>query len=161
MNRKQIIAPTDDEMYKKFSRPGDTGRGVWYLLMLKAAHSTSNTDRLSICNDLRLFCDWFGCGECRGHCKDYTTKNPPENHIKSEKELFNYIVTFMNAVNHRLGKPGYDKNYLFAMVTVKEFKPCEKDCGNKNAVSTPKRQEPSVTPSQTPGRNIRTLYLHN
>lgn len=122
------VAPPEHPMYN-WSDPKRVGPGAWYLFMLMSCQSKSKNERLWVCTQIRLFCDFFKCGECNGHCHNYITAHPPEDAIETEYGLFDWVVVFMNAVNTRLGKPTYDRDILFQTFTIQEFKFCDKDCG--------------------------------
>lgn len=50
------------------------------------------------------------CKECSQHCLDYVKSNPP--HVQSKNNLIDWVYTFHNEVNIRLGKPHYSKQDL-------------------------------------------------
>lgn len=127
------FAPPDSPMYD-WSNPKRVGPGVWYMFMLMSRYAEDKAERAWICAQIRLFCDHFKCGDCSGHCKKYIEQHPPECSINSKYGLFHWVVTFMNAVNKRLGKPLYDENILFRIFDEPEFKFCSADC---NASKTP------------------------
>lgn len=124
----QQVAPPSHPMYN-FSDPKRVGPGTWYMFMLMSANAKTRGERVAVCNHIRLFCEFFKCSECSGHCKKYIEENNPEETICSERGLFDWVVTFMNAVNYRLGKPAYDKDTLYRMVTEKGLNVCTSDCG--------------------------------
>lgn len=130
----QKIASGDHPMYN-FSKPKRTGPGVWYMFMLMSAHAKTPAEMISVCNHIRLFCDFFGCGECSGDCKIYISKNSPEDSIGTDRGLFDWVVEFMNAVNYKLGKPGYNKDILYRMVTEKGINFCEGDCNGDKKIA--------------------------
>jgi hypothetical protein len=123
---------SDEHPMYNWSNPKRVGPGAWYMFMLMSCHAKTKSERLWVCNQIRLFCDFFKCGECNGHCDEYIQNNPPEDKLEGEYELFEWIVNFMNAVNARLHKDLYDINILFRTFTEQEFKLCEAGCGQSS-----------------------------
>lgn len=126
----QRLAPQSHPMYN-WSDPKRIGPGAWYMFMITAIHAKTRSERATVCNSIRLFCDFFGCKECSGHCKEYIEENPPEVAISSQRSLFDWIVTFMNSVNHRNKKPAYDKEYLYNLLTDSSIPVCGTNCGGE------------------------------
>jgi len=126
------VAPPDHPMYN-WSNPKRVGPGVWYMFMLMSCHAETMEQRVWVCSQIHLFCDYFKCGECNGHCHEYIANKPPENSAETKDELFDWVVTFMNAVNKRIGKPTYDRNILFKTFTEQGFNFCDSDCDKKEA----------------------------
>ena len=135
-NSKPKVAPPDSEMYN-WSDPRRVGPGVWYMFMLMSCHAQDTTQKAWVCAQIRLFCDYFKCGDCSGHCKEYLNNFPPEEAIKRKEKhaLFKWAVTFMNAVQFRLGKPIYDYKIMKKLFTKQEFKFCTADCGQSKPPS--------------------------
>jgi len=120
-----------------FSNPKRVGPGTWMMFMIMSANSEqSQSSRLWVCKQIRLFVDYFGCGECVPHARRKLEEDPPENYISSNRELFGWVVGFMNSVNVRLGKKEYDEEVLWERFSSKEFKTCNSGCGSR------KKEEP-------------------
>lgn len=122
------------EAYKKrqydFSDPARFGRGAW-LTFLNGALEADNVkeELLFVCRLMRRFCRYCKCGDCHGHCTDYIGQRPPEEAASSSRELFNYIVSFMSAVNVRTGRPPYDAEILYNLLTDQKMAVCTAACG--------------------------------
>lgn len=138
----QELAPPDHPMYN-WANPKRVGPGSWYIFMLSAYISDTQEKRAQTCLLIRSFCDHFKCGECSGHCKAYVETHPPEMASSSPRLLFDWIITFLNAVNHRQGKPAYDANLMWEMFDKKEFKFCNADC-DKTTPAAPKTYKRNV-----------------
>lgn len=52
-------------------------------------------------------CHNLPCSECKGHCAEYVTNNPPN--LLSSCALQTWWFNFHNEVNKRLGKPIFTK----------------------------------------------------
>lgn len=168
---EQLIAPADHPMYN-WSKPGRVGPGSWYTFLLSAYISDTPEKRTQTCDLIRAFCDHFKCGDCSGHCKKYVEANPPELACKTPRTLFNWIITFMNAVNYRLTKPGYDDGIMWQLFDSKEFHFCNKDCDGKKEVpgdsvrtdhieKTYKRNVPSRFAQTIPREQSRVSFSRN
>lgn len=122
------------EAYKKrqydFSDPARFGRGAW-LTFLNAALEADDVkeELLFVCRIIRRFCRYCKCGDCHGHCTNYLSQRPPEQAATSSRELFNYIVAFMSAVNVRTGRPPYDAEILYGLFTDQKLAVCTAGCG--------------------------------
>lgn len=112
-----------------YSDPNRLGRGVWYMWMIMSVEAQNKEERLVACRFMRGFCYKFKCGKCHGHCNKYFTDNPPEDHVETTDMLFDWIVKFMSAVNVRTGRPPYDRNILYKIVSDEDFMVCSEDCG--------------------------------
>lgn len=134
MAQSRIEKSSDHPMYN-WSNPKRVGPGTWYMFMLMSCHAKDKLARVWVCSQIRLFCDYFKCGDCSGHCHKYINEHPPEAAVEGEYELFDWVVTFMNAVNARLGKPLYDRNILLKTFTQQEFKVCDSYCSEKKAAA--------------------------
>jgi len=102
-NNQQIIPNTYSKSFP--SCPNKTGPGLWFMLTIMALHANTSEDEEYFIRNLRLLSNLHPCGECREHMKKYISINPPENFIEFENGLFDYMITFHNTVNKRLGKP--------------------------------------------------------
>jgi len=87
------------------SCPNKSGPGLWFMLTIMALHAETIEAKYHFIRNLRLLSDLHPCGECREHMKDYIYINPPENYLEFDNGLFDYMVTFHNSVNKRIGKP--------------------------------------------------------
>jgi hypothetical protein len=160
------VAPADHPMYD-WTDPKRVGPGAWYMFMLMSCHAKDKIERLWVCTQIRLFCDYFKCGDCNGHCHKYIEEHPPEETIDSDKGLFDWVVVFMNAVNERLGKLIYDRDILLKTFTQQEFKFCGSGCGQKDTKSHSKEatfntaaRQPTIHYSGVGrrGRSARVVY---
>ena len=122
------VAENFDKNMYDYTDPRKVGRGVWFMFLLMSAHAETRNKRLWVCDQIRLFCKYFKCKECHGHCVQYIENNPPEDHIEATYGLFNWVSDFMSEVNVRLGKKPYDKNILFDIFTDEEYMVCGSDC---------------------------------
>lgn len=140
----QQLATPEHPMYN-WANPKRVGPGSWYTFMLSAYISDTQEKRDQTCLLIRSFCDHFKCGDCSGHCKAYVETHPPEIASSSPRLLFDWIITFLNAVNHRQAKPAYDANLMWEMFDKKEFKFCNANCDKKTPApqKTYKRNVPS------------------
>lgn len=73
----------------------------------------------------------MGCEECLSHSIAKIKNDPPENHISSTRNLFDWVVNYMNDVNARLGKKLYRSDILWDRFTSGDHKVCE-NCGGKS-----------------------------
>ena len=125
-----------DEMYN-FSNPKRVGPGAWMMFMVMSANSDdTQLARLWVCKQIRLFVDYFGCGDCTPHARKKVRECPPEDYIQSNRTLFRWVVTFMNEVNTRLGKGVYDEETLWKRFSEKDFVVCTSGCGGSTGPST-------------------------
>lgn len=122
-----------------FTNPQRVGPGVWYMMFLMAVHAEDKTQRFWVCNQIRLFCDTFGCKMCAGHCLIYIKNNPPEDHIEERYDLFDWLVKFENSVSVRIGHPVKDRDTIFKLFTEIDVGVCEKNCGEPKAKKMPSR----------------------
>jgi len=136
MSQSKTERSSEHPMYD-WSNPRRVGPGAWYMFMLMACQNKDKAERAWVCTQIRLFCDYFKCGDCSGHCHKYISENPPEEFLEEEYGLFDWVVRFMNAVNRRLGRPLYDRDILLRTFTQQEFKFCEAGCGQKDAAVIP------------------------
>lgn len=121
-------APPDSPMYD-FSNAARVGPGAWVVMLLMAVRAKDKVGRFWVCQQIREFCHYFKCGDCRPHAIAYITKYPPERDIEGEYSLFDWIVGFMNSVNKRIGKPLYDRDILLRQFEEDDFMVCEAGCG--------------------------------
>ena len=124
-------APLGHQMYD-FSKPERVGPGVWTMWMLMSVHSEDKLSRLWVCKQIRLFVDYFKCNDCKPHAVLYLVENPPEDHIETADLLFEWVVTFMNNVNKRIGKLTYNKDILHKQFTDPTFMVCTAGCGHSD-----------------------------
>lgn len=144
-----IGAPETPEEYKlrmyNFSDPKRMGRGAWTVFMVGSLHARNQADRDAKCHDIRMFCEFFKCLDCHGHCTKYIENDPPEPHSDTNLRLFQWVVTFMSAVNIRIGKPAYDSKLLEEIFTNETMAVCDKGCGEKEEmakIESPKKPIP-------------------
>lgn len=163
----QQLAPVDSPLYN-WSNPKRVGAGGWYTFLLSAYISDTQEKRAQTCALIRAFCDHFKCGDCSGHCKKYVEEHPPEMFVDSARKLFEWIITFMNAVNHRLAKPGYDVDLMWDLFDKKDFEFCNSNCDKKAAetrkiyrrnipsrfASTIRTEQSRVINGRVPGRSL-------
>ena len=156
----QVIATADHPMYN-WASPERVGPGSWYTFLLSAYNSDTQEKRMQTCALIRAFCDHFKCGDCSGHCKEYVTTHPPELAADCARLLFEWVITFMNAVNHRLGKPGYHVDIMWDFFDKKEFSFCNKDCDKKEATPAKiyKRNVPSRFSQRAPRNNLSSRVI--
>lgn len=114
-----------------FSDPRKIGNGSWFMMHSASVDAETRDEKLFVCKMIRGFCDRFKCGDCKGHCKEYVDKNPPEDSINSTDGLFFWTVEFRNAVQRRLGAPLYSPNIMYDIFHDVDFMVCREDC-NKN-----------------------------
>jgi hypothetical protein len=92
------------------------GPSIWYFFH-SLAEKISDEGYLilkkEVCNIISHVCFHLPCIECTKHAKEYIGKHGLNPNILNTKEkLKEYLFTFHNAVNSRLGKPqftDYDK----------------------------------------------------
>lgn len=125
---KTRVAPHDSYMYN-YSDMKRHGPGLWTSFMLNSINAENRTELLFVCKQIRGFSVFCKCASCKVHCTAYLKDNPPETAAVSNVHLFNYIVTFMNAVNIRLNKPIYDRDYLLRIFLDEELGVCTSNCG--------------------------------
>ena len=135
-----------------YSDASRVGRGVWYMWMVMAVSSRSKEERLIACRFMREFCYKFKCGKCHGHCTKYFTDNPPEDHVENVDMLFDWVVKFMSAVNVRTGRPPYDRNILFKIVSEEDFMACSEDCGAKDELYDESKYHPAKSTQPLPDK---------
>lgn len=135
------------ESYKErqydFSDPNRFGRGAWQSFMVSCLDCQSEMERLHLCRQMRAFCKYIKCGACGKDCKAYYEDHPPEPHAAvSNDALFEWIVSFMSAVNVKIGKPPYESSRLKKLFSDADVEVCQADCG---AASASKKVELSIT----------------
>src|SRR4029078_5522149 len=104
---------TIPDMYN-FSDPRRIGPGAWHFMHGMAFDVEGDAQQTQwAIQRIERFCDFFKCGECKGHCKEYMAQNPPIRSVNLPYGLFYWTVEFRNAVNRRLNKPTYDPKVMF------------------------------------------------
>ncbi len=119
---------SEQQLREYASDPRRIGPGAWFFMEMLAAHSNTREEQLYACRMMRQFCESFKCGNCQGHCRRYVQEHPPELSLDNEG-LFEWIVTFRNSVQKRLGAPLYDKEILLQIHTDVNYAVCQKGCG--------------------------------
>lgn len=123
-----------------FSDPSRVGPGAWFLMHVMAANAETREDKEFAIKQIRLLCNFFGCGKCREHCKKYITDYPPEDAIDVENGLFRWSVDFRNAVQRQLGRNNiYDYGIMLTIFTKPPPDVCIGDCdkqkkGNRDII---------------------------
>ena len=132
-----IIKDRNSEIYD-FSDPRKVGPGSWFMFHLSAAHAETSAEKQFFCKQVRLFCQYFKCGQCQNHCKEYIKNNPPSNSLE---DLFKWTVDFRNAVNLRLERWQYDIDIMRDLFYQEDFKVCYDGCGQKTQGSDSYNQD--------------------
>ncbi len=122
--------------------------------MIAISMCASEQERLFVCGLIRRFCRFCKCGECSGHCKKYVETHPPELFAAvSNEALFEWVATFMSAVNVRLGKPAYDVAILKKLFSDDQIGVCATDCGSGSSPGSGKvvalQSKPAGPPKET------------
>jgi hypothetical protein len=150
---------TPPDMYN-FADPRKVGPGAWFTMHVNSMDAEGKPEELRlVIRQIENFCEFFKCGECKGHCKEYMKQNPPINVINVPFGLFYWTVEFRNAVNRRLGKPTYDPKKMFDIFSSSDFMVCQEGCGdhtNTNIVNTPSSLPTNVNSISNP-QDIRRL----
>lgn len=121
-----------EKMEEHFSNPKVIGPGAWFFMHMIAAHSSTPQEQKWAVKMIRQFCESFKCGQCQGHCREYIKSNPPEDSVGKPDGLFQWVVTFRNAVQKRLGAPQYDPSILRDIFHDDEFMVCRGNCGDSH-----------------------------
>lgn len=129
MSAKHADHPGSSSPMYDYSDPKKFGRGSWMTFMIFALAADTEAERLFVCKGIRKWGSVCKCKDCKKHCLKYLEDNPPEKTVSSRYGLFDWIVTFMSAVNIRTGRPAYDRNILFKYFSDDEFAICEAGCG--------------------------------
>ena len=85
------------------------GPSTWKLLHTIAATTDNPPAFVQL---LRMLPVTLPCLECRQHCSEYFSSNPPESSVRDIESASIYVWEFHNAVNTRLGKPLADGRLL-------------------------------------------------
>lgn len=125
-----MSSETIDPMYD-YSDPKRIGRGVWFMFMMMSMNCDTQEQRKFLCIMIRKCCDNFKCSKCQVHFRKYLESHPPEKESHSNDSLFRWVVTFMSAVNVRIGKPAYDYGKLYEIFDNASYGVCKANCGSE------------------------------
>jgi hypothetical protein len=81
------------------------GQTIWDSLLFTAfafPKKPTDDEKKSVTTMIEQLLNNLPCMQCRGHAQPYFVKNPPD--VTSSESLCEWVVTFHNKVNERLGK---------------------------------------------------------
>lgn len=156
------IAPEGDALYN-FS-DNTKYRGTWDAWLRDTVMSTEEWHRKAVAHSIMNFTKGAKCMTCRTHAAAYVSSHDPHKATESMKNMFMYLVTFMNAIQTRKQKKLYDPDILYRVFSQGSLGVCEENCDGKEALQEKntfqeERQKLVVrTPVQNPNKQAMYLY---
>ena len=105
------------------------GRGIWFSWLVMSATADTIDKRMYACDHFKKCNKYFKSTLMRQSTNDFINKNPPEYHIRTSNELFDWVVEFMNDINIKIGKPKYDLSKIYKIFHDDSVGICSADCG--------------------------------
>tara|TARA_Y100000389_G_C17106475_1_gene338525 strand:+ start:157 stop:555 length:399 start_codon:yes stop_codon:yes gene_type:complete len=114
-NNEQL---NSNDRYSEYYRENLFDKEIWGPKLWEVMHTFSyaypiqpnNSEKQSATNFFSSVGHLIPCKHCSQHCIEYTRHHPPQ--IQNKESLINWVYTFHNEVNKRLGKPHYSKQQL-------------------------------------------------
>lgn len=130
-----------------FSDPARVGPGLWMSFFIQCGNAVDESARFAACIQIRAVVEHMGCSQCEAHSISKIQRDPPEGHISSNRDLFDWVVGFLNSVNLKQGKKLYQSDLLWERFVTGTQKVCTGNCG-----SDTKKRASEKSPASMPRR---------